>query len=327
MTGRLQVDIGVRLDLATRVGALIAPRVGLTWKPRADTTVSGGAGLFGDKAPLDALAFASFQAREVTAFDALGTQQGPTLVYRNVASDRFDRPRARWWSVGLDRRLGRAWQLRAAVQERRGSHELVVTPTEVGDQGPAAILASVGESRTRSVETTIGFRPPSGRHQFYVSYVRASTLGNVNHFDQVEATFRDPLLGTAETAPLPADVPHRVLVWGLFSLPFDTTVAPFLDVRSGFPFSAVNDDWSYAGPRNADRRPLFASFDLVVNKVVRLPGGVRARVGFKVYNLIARGGGRDVQRDIERADFGRTYDAPGRQIRGVFEFMWNGDRR
>ena len=36
--------------------------------------------------------------------------------------------------------------------------------------------------------------------------------------------------------------------------------------------------------------------------------------------------GRDIQRDIDRPDFGMTYNSPGRQVRGVFEIVWNGNK-
>jgi hypothetical protein len=147
--------------------------------------------------------------------------------------------------------------------------------------------------------------------------------GNSNDFAQLEGLFKDARLDPAETAPVPADVPHRLLAWGLFSLPWRITVAPFLDLRSGFPYSAINDDWTYAGPRNSRRYPLFASLDIVANKTVTLPRGVRARIGLKLYNVAGRGNGREVQADIARPDFGRTYNALGRQVRGVFEILWN----
>jgi hypothetical protein len=84
----------------------------------------------------------------------------------------------------------------------------------------------------------------------------------------------------------------------------------------------VGDDWSYAEPRFSRRYPTFASLDLVINKIVTLPHGLRARVGVKLYNIAGRRNGRDVQADLSRDDFGRTYNALGRQFRGVFEIIW-----
>ena len=69
--------------------------------------------------------------------------------------------------------------------------------------------------------------------------------------------------------------------------------------------------------------PWFASLDLYVNKVVDLPGRLpNARVGLKLYNVASIHTGRDVQRDIDRADFGTTYNPIPRDFTFVFELLW-----
>ena len=101
------------------------------------------------------------------------------------------------------------------------------------------------------------------------------------------------------------------------------TVAPFVDVRSGFPYSAVDENWLYVGERNAQRLPWFGSLDLYVNKIVGLPGRLPdARVGLKLYNVASAHSARDVQTDIERPDFGTTYNPVPRDFTMVFELLW-----
>ncbi len=326
LPARVRLDAGFRFDHDSRMGTAVGPRVGVTWSVDADTTVSAGGGWFTADTPLAALAFDGYQERRVTFFDEQGAAIGPAVTYRSVLSGHLSRPRARIWSGRVDRRLGNAWQLRVALQERRGTNEAIVTPVSV-DGETVALLSTTGESRIRSIETTAGYRPAGGRHQLYLSYVRSHAEGNTNDFGQVEGLFKDARLARAEVAPLPSDVPHRVLVWGVFQLSLETTVAPFLEARSGFPFSAIGDDWSYAERRFGRRYPLFASLDLVVNKIVTLPGGMRARVGFKLYNIAGRKNGRDVQANVTSTDFGDTYNPLGRQVRGVFELIWGGNKR
>jgi hypothetical protein len=323
LTPGVRVDVGARVDHDTGAGTLASPRAGITWKATERATVSAGAGLYGSDVPLTALAFTGYQSRRVTLYDESGSPVGEPLTYRNRSAADLSIARARIWSARVDWRLSQEWQLRTGVQERRGTHELIVAPAIVGGE-TVALLSATGESRTRSFEATAGYRPAHRPHQVYVSYVRSESRGSTNDFAQLEGLFKDPRLDPAETAALPADVPHRLLAWSVFSLPARITVAPFLDVRSGFPYSAVNDDWTYAGPRYSRQYPFFASLDVVVNKVVTLPRGARARVGIKLYNVAGRGNGREVQTDIARADFGRTYNALGRQVRGVFEIIWNG---
>jgi hypothetical protein len=322
---RLTLDAGFRVDHDSLAGIFAAPRGGLTWRVAGGTTVTAGAGWFAGDMRLDALAFGGYQSRRMTTFDESGIQ-ARAVLYRNVLAADLARPRAGMWSVRFDHRLGAGWRLRAGVQERRGSHEATVNPIVVAGDS-MALLTTSGQSRSRSFEMTLGYHPLARKHELYFSYVRASATGDTNDFGQLDALFREPRLAAAENAPLPADVPHRVLVWGLVLLPREVTIAPFLDVRSGFPFSAVYDDWTYAGPRFSQRYPLFASLDVVLNKVVTLPYGYRARVGIKLYNIAGRRNGREIQTDIERPDFGRTYNALGRQIRWVFEIIWSGNKK
>ncbi|HTR38624.1 MAG TPA: hypothetical protein VMH80_22110, partial [Bryobacteraceae bacterium] len=77
----------------------------------------------------------------------------------------------------------------------------------------------------------------------------------------------------------------------------------------------------YVGPRNVDRLPRFASFDLQVTKEVRLPGfgkGRKAKVGFGVFNLFNHFNPRDVQNDLDSYRFGSLFNSPPRTFRGKF---------
>jgi hypothetical protein len=321
----VRVDLGVRLDHDSAADTVASPRAGVTWSATPKITVTAGAGFFASEVPLTALAFTGYQSRQVAHYDESGALVGTPATYWNRSAD-LSFGRARIWSARVDWHLNREWQLRTGVQERRGTHELIVSPVGAGGEAEA-LLSATGESRTRSFEATVGFRPADRPHQVYVSYVRSSSHGNTNDFAQFEGLFTEPRLEAAETAPLPANVPHRLLAWGVFSLPGRVTVAPFLDIRSGFPYSSVNDDWTYTRPRYSQRYPTFASLDIVVNKIVTLPKGARARIGFKVYNLAGHGNGREVQADIARSDFGSTYNPLGRQLRGVFEIIWSGSKK
>jgi len=322
LSGRLRIDLGFRADHDTLAGTIAAPRAGLTWNADDRTTMSAGAGSLAGDTPLAALAFDGYQDRRVTLYDESGLPLGDPITYRSVLDENLGRTRAWMWSARLDRRLTDNWSLRAGYQERRGNHEPVVAPMVLASGEHVALLSTTGKSHTRSLETTVGYRSAPRSHQLYLSYVRSWNRGNTNDFSQVEALFKEVRLDAPEDAAMPADVPHRLLLWGVFTLPADTTVAPFFDLRSGFPYSAINDDWSYAEPRFSRRYPLFASLDLVVNKIVTLPGGTRARVGVKLYNIAGRRNGRDIQANLMSPDFGTTYNSLGRQVRGVFEIMW-----
>ena len=126
-----------------------------------------------------------------------------------------------------------------------------------------------------------------------------------------------------ERALMPADVPQRFLAWGVISLPWQITASPFVEFRSGFPYTRIDENWDVVGLRNDARLPTFVSLDVAVEKALQLPFGLPARLGLKVFNLAGRNNGRAVQRDVMRPDFGQVYDSPGRQLRGTLEISWN----
>jgi len=285
--------------------------------------VSGSGGIYVDKLVLAAPAFTGLQQRAVQAFDLRGTPVGPPVVFGNVLEGPLTLPKAAQWNVQVAHRLNERWLARVNYQERRGEDELIVTPRlHPGDAG-AFILSSTGDSRARSLETTVGYRASPSGTQAYVSYVRSASRGNLNDLNSVEGDFKAPLVLPDEKGPLAADTPHRWLAWGVFALPRQITVAPFFEWRTGFPYTALDENWNVAGARNTWRYPAFASLDLVISKMVTVPVvHLPAQIGIKVYNVTRQFDGRDVQRIIDRTDFGQTYNPVLRQLRGIFEIVW-----
>ena len=166
---------------------------------------------------------------------------------------------------------------------------------------------------------TTGFRSAHGANQAYVSYVRSSTEGSLNDLNTVAGNRGRAQVLPDAFAPLNADVPHRLLTWGMFSLPCHLTLSPFLEVRSGFPFTRIDEEWNVVGTRNDSRFPLFVSLDLAGEFSFTVPPGIPMRLGLKLFNATGRKNGRAIQRDVERPDFGQVYDPVGRQVRGTLE--------
>ena len=159
--------------------------------------------------------------------------------------------------------------------------------------------------------------------RFTCLYVRSSTRGDLNSFDALQGPFKEAFIQPNEAGPLPMDVPDRVLAWGVIHLPARFTVAPFAEIRDGFPYSAIDDDWVFSGHRNGERFPWFGSADLYVNTIVGLPRHLpNARVGLKLYNLASVHTARDIQRDVARPDFGTTYNPLPRDFTMVLELLW-----
>ena len=320
----LIVDAGVRYDRVGAIGAgAVSPRVAWTIK-RDDgrTSISGSEGIFADKLVLGALAFPAFPTRLVQEFDTFGAPAGLPIRYDNALSGALRLPHAERWDLSLDQAFTAGWRAHVRYQERYGRDELVLQPSTDSNGVSSLRLTSSGQSTARSLETTLGYRPPHIGDEFYVSYVRSAARGDLNAFDAVEGIFKDPFVQPNQVGPLSADVPNRLLVWGLLRLPGQITLAPFVEARNGFPYSAIDDNWAYVGARDGLRMPWVGSLDLSVTRVVDLPRQLpRARVGLKLYNLASVHSEREIQRDVASPEFGTRYDPMPRDFSFVCAFL------
>lgn len=71
--------------------------------------------------------------------------------------------------------------------------------------------------------------------------------------------------------------------------------APVPEVRSGFPWSAVDELQDFVGPRNrSGRLPAVKTLDFALSRPWRL-GKRRIRAGIKDYNILGATAERDVQ--------------------------------
>lgn len=325
------VRAGVRIDLGARwdansatTGQPIWPRAVMSYDLRPNSTkISSGIGVFSDKPLLAARFFPQRQARRESLYDATGEGLESSRMFTNRIATALANPRSLAWNVQLDQALKGGWIARAAYRERLGRRESTVQPTVLGRDTGELAVSGYAESQSRSVDVTAGFRSAHGSHQFYASYVRSWTDGHLNDLNTVAGNFAPPQVLPDQRAPLPADVPHRLLAWGVLSLPWRLTVSPLIEVRSGFPFTRIDENWNVVGTRNDSRLPMFMSFDVAIEKALQLPFGFPARLGLKFFNLAGRNNGREIQRDVERSDFGRVYDPIRRQIRGTLEIAWN----
>lgn len=117
------------------------------------------------------------------------------------------------------------------------------------------------------------------------------------------------------------DAPHRFLAWGAIPFIGKWSVAPLLEIRSGFPYSVINESRDFIGERNrAGRFRTFATLDLKFQRVLKIMG-VRVRVGFRIFNVTNTFNARDIQNNIDAASFGTTFNSPGRAFGGTFQIV------
>jgi hypothetical protein len=313
VNSRVTFELGARLDRDA-----VVERV--NWSPRAGMAVSvlpegrgiirGGFGKFVQRTPLNVGAFPSYEPRTISRFAG----DGRTLANRVTLTNRLDAglrtPEAQVGNIEWDQRFSRRLLLKAAFLKRWGSHEYVVSP----DPGAGALrVSSDGTSRYTETETTMRYLGGE-RRDVTVSYVWARGTADLNSYDQFYGNLRNPLVRNNEHNLTPADVRHRLLLRGTIGLPRQWDFAPVLELRSGFPWSSVDEYQDFVGPRNrAGRLPAVRTLDFSIVRPWRFKGH-RVRAGIRIYNLFGAAASRDIQANLTSPFYGTAYNPIERSI-------------
>jgi hypothetical protein len=318
---RLNLEYGVRYDRDNVANENnLAPRVSFAFLPILDgrTVIRGGIGLFYNQIDLNVATFPQLQERVLTRFgpdgqQIIGQPQRQRLV---LESPNFRTPRSVNWNIELDREWLKNLFVRVGYQQRQGRREFVLNPIESQSQGSILQLANSGQSRYREIQVTARYKFRE-RDEFVASYVHSSAEGDLNDFNSYFGNFENPIIRRNERSRLPWDAPNRSLFWGQFHVKHGITLAPILDLRTGFPYSIIDEERNFVGPRDrAGRFPTFASLDLQVLKSVSLPGKwkkYRAELGLKVFNLTNHFNPRDFQNNLASDGFGGFANGVGRK--------------
>jgi hypothetical protein len=204
--------------------------------------------------------------------------------------------------------------VKLAFLGRQGSHEYILSP----DPAAGALrLASAGASHYRELETTVRYLG-GGRRDLTASYVWARGTADLNSYDDFYGNFRHPIVRANENNLISTDVRHRLLLRGIVGLPGQWDFAPVLELRSGFPWSAVNEFQDFVGPRSrAGRLPAVRTLDFSIVRPWQVKKH-RFRAGIKVYNLFGASAQRDIQTNITSPFYGTAFNPVERSI--GFEF-------
>jgi hypothetical protein len=317
------LDLGMRYD-RDGIGRNnnVAPRLGFVVTPTDSdrTVVRGGVGLFYDKIPLNAGSFEQYQSLVITTFANNGVTpvDGPRLLLNTVPED-FENPYSLAWNLQLDHQLSPRLLLRVGYEERNTRRDFVIEPA-----ANALLLQNKGRSRYREFQAVARFRFQEGRNIF-LSYVRSQARGNLNDFNTYFGNLKHAVIRPDEYGTQPFDAPNRLLFWGDFALPHDVVLTPVVDWHTGFPFSVVNEQQDFVGPRNEGGRfPQLMTLDLLVMKglKIRFRGKeYKGRAGFTVFNITNHWNPRDVQNNIAGGQFGTFFNSADRSVRLKFEFV------
>jgi hypothetical protein len=314
--GRMTVEAGFRVDYDPVVGHdNYSPRAGMALTILSDgrAILRGGYGKFVQRTPLNVEAFPTFEERRVTRFAPDGTRLGPTVFYRNVVGP-LHAPEANVANVELDQRYGRRLLLKLAFLHRTGSHEYILQADPAASQ---VVLSSGGSSRYREIEATTRFLGGE-RRDLTLSYVWARGLADLNSYDYFYGNIRNPILRANENNLIPTDVRHRLLLRGTIGIGSKWDLAPVVELRSGFPYSAVNEFLDFVGPRNrAGRLPSVRSVDFSLSRPWHFRK-YRFRAGVKIYNVFGVDANRDIQNNLTSPNYGTSYNPLQRSIGFVF---------
>ena len=291
------------------------PRAGVALNIRRDGTshVFGGIGLYRERTPLVIGADTQFERRTVTRYAADGETviSGPVTLAPRI-DGRLGVPNALTWSVGYEHRVGRRLSLSGSYIDRRGRSELIVEPEL--DSGGALVLSSRGASRYRAFDASVSYLR-SAALELSASYTRSTSSADLNAYSAFFGTGRLPLIRSDGYGPTDSDVPHRVIVRGRAEVRSHWLFVPVLEVRSGFPYSALDEYRDPVGGWNtAGRFPPVVALNVSVERRVRVRDW-NLWVGVRLFNVLNRFAPVDVQEVIAAPDFRTMYGSTPFQYR------------
>lgn len=326
LTERAAVDFGLRYyGQAVGDPATFAPRLGMVFTPGKSgrTIIRAGVGIFKSRIPLLEADYGSNPARVISLFDATQTPIGLPVTYISecatrvrtglrLVSDCSDldaTPYNVTWNAEFDRQITSRVAVRASFLGSSTYKDFVVNPVLTSPVEGMMLLSNRGAARYHELEAMVSYRDDRG-NQLNASYVRSRTIGDLNSVSHIYVPFEDPVIRPDVYANLDADVPDRMIAWGIFHLPKKVVFAPVIDLHTGFPWSKVDEFQNYVGAPNSNRFPTFFSLDFKIWKVLPLPrwlpwaGGFKLRWGIGVRNLTDARDARDVYNNITSPNFG-----------------------
>ncbi len=283
----MAVNLGVRyFGQSNGEKADFAPRLGVIYSPGSGgkTVFHAGWGIFHERTPLLAGAFADNPERSVFLFDPQGLLVAPPINYENVCaqisplgpqilascSNLGSTPYEDTWRVGVERQLSRRMTLNLDYLSSQARHEFVVNPTAPLNGRAYLMLINTGRTDYREVEASLQVHP-SARSDITFDYLHTIARGDLNTLSQLYVPFEQPVIRPDVYANLPSDIPNRLTALGTFRLPWKITFVPAVDIHTGFPYSNVDVLQNYVGIPEGQRYPTYFSLNWSIFKEFPVP--------------------------------------------------------
>jgi hypothetical protein len=188
-------------------------------------------------------------------------------------------------------------------------------------------LTNTGSSHYRELEAA-GHYTLREHDQVNVSYIWSRARGDLNSLSNIAIPFAAPVIRPNVYGILPSDIPHRVIAWGIFAMPWKMTFSPLADVHSGYPYSAVDVGQQYVGAPNSNRFDKFFSLDLKLYREFKVPflgnrsGKVHhMRLGVYTLNVTNHQNFIAVYNNIASPNFGRFAGFIYRHEGAIIDFV------
>jgi hypothetical protein len=201
----------------------------------------------------------------------------------------------------------------------------VVLPTEGPDLETGTggdLLTGAGQSPYRQFEATARLRIKGQARELFISYVHSSARGDLNDFNNFLGSFPVPVIRPDVSARLASDLPNRFLAWGVVSLPHKFQVAPVVEYRTGFPYSALNATQDYAGTPNGRQYPPFFSLDSRISKDLQVSTKYAVRLSLASFNLTNHFNPEAVHPNVSDPAFGYFFGHRGRRFTADFDVLF-----
>jgi len=277
----LSLEGGLRAEWNEIVRALEwAPRLAIAWAPHflADTKFSAGWGIYYDAINLSIVSQQQDQVNLSTFYLPDGTVVGPVVTQFEVYDKLLKAPLYQNASAMVERKLPRQYYLKAGYTHRQGNRGFSFYPavpvTEDNFyQGVTYILENWRRERYDAAEISLRHTFAS-KFEWFAGYTRSSARSNA----AVEYSLENPIFGPQAPGPEPWDAPNRFHTWGWAPLPTailphglqfitrNTSVAYLVEYRTGFPFSAVDEQGFMVGAPDSLRFPDYFNINLSLER-------------------------------------------------------------
>jgi hypothetical protein len=323
-TRYIVTQVGVRVDWDRLFQAtLVQPRVSANFLPFKDdrTKFSIGWGMYNIPLNLSVIGQTYDQWQVDTLYNATGTApvQGPAASFFVQPPGGLPSLRQPYFdiaSAGWQQQFGENTLVSLELLARDGHHELAYETVSPGNIGSNFLLHTTRRDKYRAA--TI-----SARHAFgngtvlFGSYTRSKASTDQD---------LDPVLGQLyfapqQPGPLSWDAPNRVLTWGSVPTPiWGILFTYFFEYRTGYPYSAINQQQFLVGPPNSLRFPDYASLTIGLEKKFGFSHRVFA-VRVAVVNILGRQNPDVVVNNVDAPNFGTFTGGQGRAVTARLRFV------